>query len=286
MSMKAAADCIECMFRQALNTARQVTDDKELQAAVLSKLRENPFDLNQTPAAFSQPVYAAVSEILGVDDPYSQEKKDTNEAAMELIPTIREIIALSDDPLDGALHAAVAGNIIDLGIGSTFDLATDIESIMKQDFAINHIADLRKELESAKTVLYLGDNAGEIVLDTLLIQNFVEAGKHVTFTVKSGPIINDATMEDAVFAGIPDLAKVIETGSNDIGVNWDNVSEEFLDAFSNADIIISKGHGNFETCVGREENLFFLLKTKCQLVANELNVPLGSIVLSHRGTTD
>jgi len=283
MPMKAAPDCIECMFRQALNTARKATNDKEKQIAILEQLRKRPFNLDQTPAAFAQPAYRAVNEILGVDDPYRADKIETNMTALSLLPSIRETVNSSTDRLDACLHAAVAGNIIDLGIGNAFDLNTDIQQIMKQAFAINHLEELRADLKNTSRILYLGDNAGEIVLDTILVAFLVEHGKEVTYTVKSGPIINDATMEDAVFAGMPALARVIKTGSDDIGVNWDRVSPEFLAEFESADLIISKGHGNFETCVGRPENLYFLLKTKCQLVADELKVPLGSIVLSHMG---
>lgn len=281
--MKAAPDCIECMFRQALNTARKVTSDAKEQEAVLSRLRETPFNLDQTPAAFSQTAYTAVNQVLGVSDPYKDEKKETNAAAAEILPSIQQIVSESEDKLNAALHAAVAGNIIDLGIGSSFDINTDIHRIMEQEFAVNHLEQFRADLDQAGNILYLGDNAGEIVLDTILVRQLIEQGKRVTFTVKSSPIINDATMEDAIFAGLDDMAEVIETGSDDIGVNWQNISPEFAEAFASADVIISKGHGNFETCVGRPENIYFLLKAKCPLVAKELGVQLGAIVLSHRG---
>jgi uncharacterized protein with ATP-grasp and redox domains len=284
MTMKAAPDCIECMFRQALNTARKATDDPIKQLKVLARLRETPFDLDQTPAAFSQPAYAAVNDILDIDDPYVADKQETNQAALKLLPTIQEKVDASDNPLDAALHAAVAGNIIDLGVGSSFNLATDIQSIMAQNFAINHFDALNADLATADHILYVGDNAGEIVLDTILVSYLKNAGKSVCYSVKSGPIINDATMEDAVVSGMTEIADVIETGSNDIGVNWRNASEQFISQFESADIVICKGHGNFETCLGRKENIYFLLKTKCQVVADELNVPLGSIVLSHKGT--
>ena len=283
MPMKAAPDCIECMFRQALNTARKVTDDPGKHEAVLSRLREIPFNLSQTPAAFSQPAYTVIKEVLGAADPYSEEKKETNRAAAEILPSVLEMVSASSDCLDAALHAAVAGNIIDLGIGNAFDIGKDIHRIMQQAFAINDIDELRSDLARAKTVLYLGDNAGEIVLDSVLVSCLADLGKKVTFSVKSGPVINDATLEDAEFAGVDKMARVIETGSNDIGINWNNASEEFVAAFESSDIIISKGHGNFETCVGRPENLYFLLKAKCRIVAKELGVDLGSIVLSHRG---
>lgn len=282
--MKAAPECIVCMYRQALNTARRVTDDERLQARVLAKIGETPFELNQTPAALSKPAYTSVNSVLGVTDPYRDDKKATNEAALRILPSIRKMIAGSGDPLDAALHAAVAGNIIDMGIGSPFELETDIHRIMGEPFAINHLEKFRSELRASSRILYLGDNAGEIILDTLLVEHMISLGKEVTFSVKSGPIINDATMEDAVTAGLPSIARVIETGSDDIGVHWDHVSSEFADAFASADLIISKGHGNFETCTGRPGNIFFLLKAKCSLVAAELGVPLGSIVLSHQGT--
>jgi uncharacterized protein with ATP-grasp and redox domains len=102
----------------------------------------------------------------------------------------------------------------------------------------------------------------------------------VTFAVKSGPIINDATMEDARQVRLTDLVPVIETGAGDIGVEWANVSDEFRRAFETADVILSKGHGNFETTEDRPENLYFLLKAKCEIVARALGVTLGDIVFA------
>jgi uncharacterized protein with ATP-grasp and redox domains len=176
------------------------------------------------------------------------------------------------------LHIAAAGNVIDLGAGHKFDIEDDVRELMEQPFAISSIEKFREELTPGCKVLYLGDNAGEIVFDCLLVKLLLQYGADVTFTVKSGPIINDAIMKDAVFVGMADLVPVIETGGADIGVNWENVSDEFMRAFENADIIISKGHGNFETCNDRPGNIYFLLKAKCELVAQILGVTLGDIV--------
>lgn len=281
--MKAQPDCIPCMFRQALNTTRLVTDDSSQHIDVMRRLAERvaSLSLQTTPAALSQPAYEVVSAVTGVADPYRELKMDTNRIALKILPDIAEAVALSPDPLDAALHAAAAGNIIDMGIGHAFDIERDVLAMLKQPFAVTAIESLRSALHPGCNILYLGDNAGEIVLDQLLIQALQKAGAEVTFTVKSGPVINDATLEDAQQVDMVALCRVIETGGSDIGVNWNNVSSEFREAVKKAELIIAKGHGNFETCNDRPENFFFLLKAKCDMVATELGVALGDIVFKH-----
>ena len=278
--MKAKADCIPCMFKQALNTARFVTDDPDVHMRVLEILSDRIRGLNMenTPAAVSQVVYEIVSDVTGIPDPYAGQKEETNRAALDMAPHIADLIRHADDPLDAALHAAVAGNMIDLGIGHEFDLERDVDIMLGQDFAISDLESFRKELCPKRTALYVGDNAGEIVFDKFLVRQMLEAGMSVTFTVKSGPVINDATMADAKAVGMTDLVPVIRTGSDDIGVNWRNVSDEFLNAFEAADVVLVKGHGNFETCNDRPGNIYALLKAKCRMVADELGVQVGDIV--------
>ncbi len=284
--MKARPDCLACVHKQAENTARCATRDPELQRQVLRKVAEyaKTASLDQTPAALSYPLYGIVAEVTGVKDPYGKQKEETNRTALALAPDLKRLIEGSRDPLDTAVHVAAAGNIIDLGIGHAFDIDQDVLAIVKQKFRINALEDFRKELGSGLKLLYLGDNAGEIVFDSLLVEHIVKAGARVTFAVKSGPIINDATMEDAAVAGLTELVEVIETGSNDIGINWKNVSGRFMKAVRNADVILGKGHGNFETCHDRPGNFYFLLKVKCRMVADELGVKVGDIVFSRSST--
>lgn len=278
--MKATSDCTICAFRQALNTARQISDDPSFHQRLLERIAHCPtcFNLDQTPAALSQPVYAILSELSGIADPYRRQKEETNHVALELLPDLRRRIESSPDPLDTALHAAVAGNIIDMGIGHKFDVAHDVVQLLSTPFALNATERFRRELGHGRRILYVGDNAGEIVFDRLLVEHILARGAQVTFAVKSGPIINDATREDAMVAGLGGLVPVIETGSNDIGVNWGRVSPEFRNAFETADAVIAKGHGNYETCEDRPENVYFLLKAKCDVVANQLGVRLGDLV--------
>ena len=283
LTMKARPDCLLCLFNQALNTVRGVTDDAKVHERVLREVarvvaRET---LNQTPTALSQHVYRIVSRVTGIRDPYRRQKAETNRIALRLLPELRGLVARSPDSLDAALHAAVAGNIIDIGIGHAFDLQRDVRRLMKEPFAVSAIAAFRRDLRPGRRLLYLGDNAGEIVLDTLLVEQIRARGVDVTYSVKSGPIINDATRRDARVAGMDRLATIIETGSDNIGVHWGHVSPAFRKAFRQADVVVAKGHGNFETCDDRRGNTYFLLKAKCRIVAAALGVELGDLVFAH-----
>lgn len=281
--MKAKPECIECMFRQALNTTRVVTSDAGVQVRVLKAVAQRlaHLSMNQTPAALSQPLYDIVARVTGVKDPYARQKRETNASAMALLPALERRIRRSADPLKAAIHLAVAGNIIDLGIAHTFDLKRDVTRLMGQPFAIDHFRDFGRELKPGRRLLYLGDNCGEIVFDRVLVEHLLARGVSVTFVVKSGPIINDAMLSDARDVGLTELCPVITTGSNDIGVAWSHTSADFRRHVRGADLILAKGHGNFETCVGHAGNFYFLLKAKCDIVARELGVKLGDTVFKH-----
>jgi damage-control phosphatase, subfamily I len=283
--MNARPECIACLFTQALNTARMASTDPLLHVRVLKEVAayvSTRAHLNQTPAALSQPLYELVSRLTGVSDPYAAKKSETNEIALELLPAIEPFLAAAVDPLDAALHAAVAGNIIDFGIGHSFDIRKDILPVLTQPFATEALEDFRAELMPGRRVMYLGDNCGEIVFDSLLVREILKTGARVTFAVKSGPIINDATMADARQAGLTDLVPVMETGVNDVGTVIERCSPAFRREFEQADLIVAKGHGNFETCNDTHGNFYFLLKIKCQVVAQELGIPAGQIVFMHQ----
>ncbi len=202
-----------------------------------------------------------------------------------MVPDCYNALQKSNDPLTTGAHLAVAGNIIDLGIGGGLDIHGTLSSALDIPFAINHIERLRADLAEYSSLFYIGDNAGEIVFDRLFIEVLKKLYPHleITFSVKSKPIINDATMEDAIDVGMTKVCDVIETGGNYIGAPLDKVGEKFLEKFNSSEIIIAKGHGNFETL--NEEtgkNIYFILKAKCQMVANELNVSVGDSVLKQQ----
>lgn len=282
--MRARVDCIPCLFQQALNTARVATSDpalhEEVLRAVAERVRTRP--LEDTPAGFSQLAYEVVAEVTGVADAYVERKRQTNAEALGLLPGLRSRVAAADDPLAAAVHFAAAGNVIDLGIPHSFDIARDVAAVSAAPFAVDDIGAFREALHPGHRLLYLGDNSGEIVFDRLLVEVLLDRGVEVTFTVKSGPIINDALLADAEAAGLTGLVPVIETGSNDIGVCWERTSPAFRSAYEGADLILSKGQGNFETVSGLPGNVYFLLKAKCNCVAEELGVACGDLVFRHR----
>jgi hypothetical protein len=273
------------MFRQALNTVRTVQSGPAIQEEVLKRLSERipSVDLDDTPAGVSQTVYEVVRAVTGREDPYAELKRRTNDEALQILPDLRELVDADPDPLHAAVRLAAAGNVIDFGIGAghEFEIERDIEAMMEDGLAIEDIGPFHEDLAGGKRVLFLGDNSGEIVCDRVLVEKVLEAGAEVTFTVKSGPVINDATMADAEQAGLTGLVPVMETGSDDIGINWRNCSDAFREAYDAADIILSKGQGNYETISERPANIYYILKAKCPCVAEELGVDLGDIVFKH-----
>ncbi len=287
--MKSYPECLSCIFRQAIRTAKIASADPRDWEQIIRFLADRipHMDLEKdTPADVSEHVYEIVAKVTGNADPYKTLKLETNKQAKNLLPKLEELVFTSDDPLRNAVHVAVAGNIIDFGIMHDLKLEEDVLPIANQTFAIDDLPLFRKDIEKGKTLLYIGDNSGEIIFDRVLIEELIELGMEVTFVVKSAPIINDVTVSDADYAGISDIAKVIETGSGNLGVNWKHTSKEFKTAFSSADIIISKGHANFETLSECEGNIYFLLKTKCECVARELGVNLGDIIFKHTSIKD
>jgi uncharacterized protein with ATP-grasp and redox domains len=284
--MKVRVDCIPCVFRQALAALRLTTDDPVLQETVLKKVAAHyaEKELKSTPAHFSQTVYEIIAEQTGIADPFAEEKKHFNELTLAMLPDCYAALEQTKDPLETGAHLAVAGNIIDLGIGEGLDIHGTLASALDIPFTVNDLELLRRDLENGRELLYIGDNAGEIVFDRVFIEIIrkLYPAVHVAYSVKSGPIINDATMDDALVAGMHSICDVIETGAACIGAPLDVVDKTFIDAMDKADVIISKGQGNFETLNEEyQRNIYFILKAKCTLVAAELGVSLGDSVLEH-----
>jgi len=278
--MKARVGCIPCFVKQGLSAARLSTQDPAAQQRVLDEVlrRIQGLSLDSSPALLSQIVYAAVREMTGVADPFAQARHETNRRALALLPDLKRRIAASPDPLRAAIKVALIGNVVDLGIaGHAFDLERDIAQGLDAGLAVDDYPAFRAALQACRRLLYVCDNSGEIAFDRLLIED-LRARCQVTASVKSRPIINDATMQDAEEVGLPAVAEVIETGSDDIGVNWQRASREFVEAFRAADLVLAKGQGNFETLDETPGEIFFLLKAKCPEVAAELGVSEGAQV--------
>jgi uncharacterized protein with ATP-grasp and redox domains len=234
----------------------------------------------RSPAELSSPAYFMLHKITGTDDPYEKMKKRQNEVALSIYDEMKKDVRNSDDPLHTAAKLAVIGNAIDCGVGFGTDIIPEVEQGIKKDFAVDNFQQFKLLFSNAKSILYLCDNAGEIVFDKIFIEQMLNARPelNITAAVKPKPILNDATLDDAKTIAMDKITKVITTGSNYIGVTFHLISDELKKLFLDADIIISKGQGNFETLDTHSKKTFFLLKAKCELIANELGVPLNSIV--------
>ncbi len=279
-------DCMACVHTQALSAARHATKNPRAVERILRAVARvySRKKLEATPAEYSQDVYTTVSRVSGVGDPYLKEKRHFNRLALAMLPNCYAALMKSKDPLSVGAHLAVAGNIIDLGIAARLDIHGTLANALHMPFAVSDIGMLGRDLVRCRRLLYVGDNAGEIVFDRVFIEIIQKLHPRldVCFTVKSGPIINDATMADARAVGMTKLCRVVETGGNWVGAPLARVGRGFMDELDRADIIISKGQGNFETLSGEwRRNIYFILKAKCRVVAEALGVKFGDSVLKH-----
>jgi len=217
-------------------------------------------------------------------DPYKRVKDRYNRIALGALPGLRQMAARAPDALEAGARLAIAGNVIDFGIYESFDLDRSIEESFRLPLSRTDYLGFARAVHDSKRILFLCDNAGEIVFDRVLIEVLRGMGKDVTAAVKGSPVINDATLEDAADAGLAECATVIDNGNDGIGTLLEVCSERFMDEYRSADMIISKGQANYETLEQEEDKrTFFLFKVKCPVVARNLDRPEGDIVLRGSG---
>ena len=281
--MKTYLDCIPCFFRQGLEAARMATQDEEKQREVLDEIaKELPqISVNSTPPEMGRKIHRIVRQITGSSDPYKKIKDKYNKIALRLYPKLKERVRKAKDPLLMSIRVAIAGNIIDFGVKNAhIDIEKEVEQILKQDFAIFDYIPFKKVLGHTDELLYIADNSGEVFFDKIMIELIIEKlNKKVTYVVREKPIINDATVEDALFCGIDKIARVISSGSDGPGTFLSLATDEFRSYFNRAKLIISKGQGNYETLSGEDKPIFFLLKAKCPVIARDVGCKAGDIVL-------
>jgi len=226
------------------------------------------------------------------NDPYEGLKHQSNEMALGLLPELQKLVDEREDSrmrFRVATLIAAAANAIEFDVsGRDFSLS-ELRLILdnvETDLAIDQVDEFRTCLENVKEVLYLMDNAGELVLDMILIREIKRVGPRVIAVVKGGPVLNDATMIDANEVGLSDCAdEVRDTGASAIGVNLERNSEEFKELFSSAELIVAKGMGNFESLTEFEPSCptVHIMRTKCNPVAEHVGVPRNkNVVLIRR----
>jgi len=285
--MRTYLDCIPCFFRQALDMTRITGVDEATQKRVLNEVSKliPDFPLDASPPKMGREIYRIVKGITGKNDPFKKIKQKSNKLVLDIYPKLKEEIRSSDDKLLAAVELAIAGNVIDYGVKNSLDIDREIEKILAGDFIgakkSFDYQEFRNALNNSGSVLYLGDNAGEIVFDKLLIEELsnILPDTKITYVVRDKPVINDVLMEDALSCGLDKIVDVISSGCDAPGTILDLCSKEFLELYKNAELIISKGQGNFETLADEERPIFFLFKVKCPVIANHTGFNLGDIVL-------
>ncbi|HEX9970986.1 MAG TPA: ARMT1-like domain-containing protein [bacterium] len=283
-AIKATYDCIPCAIGSLITLFKKglVTKEKQEQAmrALLDYLSK--IDYDQSPPKLGREMHRIIRAVLNNADPYYEIKKQFNQLLLNYYPDLKNLVEQADDPFQMALRFAIAGNVIDFGPNQPFDINKTLEQAKSIVLAIDDSVSLQESISRSKMLLYLGDNAGEIVMDRI----FLETIQHpnVYFAVRGAPIINDALMEDAKLVGIDKLAHLITNGDDAPGTILENTSAELREIFEQADLIISKGQGNYEGLNANEKNIYFILMTKCEHVANHLRVKKGDFVVKQAGS--
>ena len=283
--MKTHLECIPCFIKQSLEAARMATDNEKIHEMVLKEVMSHlqGISFEDSPPELSREVHAIIKRITKSNDPYKQAKDESNRMSKNLYSCLERHVKDDKDPLLMAIKLAIAGNVIDFGTMNRLNINEVIDNALKRDFDVSSYPRFKKVLDQSKSILYLADNTGEIFFDKLLLKELVNIGKEITYVVKANPIINDALLEDAKFAGIDKLATIMayDAGHDKStpGTVMHYASEEFLDRFKVDDMVIAKGQGNYEGLSDVDREVFFLLVVKCHLVAQDIDTKVGKLVL-------
>ena len=285
--MRYSMECLPCLLNQGIRVARLYLENEEEQRILLKSIIAEiaVMDHNASAPYIAHKVHRALKEALQNPDPYQKEKLYYNQEMLKLEDDFSQLAETAIDPLDVALKLAAAGNIIDFGPG--YDLSRDnvlktIKESMEKDYSQEVFISLASALKDANKLLYLGDNAGEIVFDKIFIRTIKECYPHlqIDFATRGTPIMNDVTEEDAYMVGIDTYANIINNGTDIPGTILEHCSDSFVNVFNEADVIISKGQGNFESLYGNGyNNLYYIFLCKCDLFMDRFGARQNDLVL-------
>jgi hypothetical protein len=275
--------CVECIINQSLKVAHAIEADESLEQKLLSNTQKlsKDFSFQLSPPEVASRVYEEMATLAQREDLYAQQKEEATKQALSFVPALKQHLKTSSNKLLDATKIAVAGNVIDLAAEVEFDLTEEIHSLFEREFAHNDFTLLQKQLKKAKKIVILGDNTGEHIFDYLFVETLQELYPKlsISYFVRGTPIINDVTMKEAKEVGFDTLCNLVDSGVNTPGFAYTRATQKAQELFDNADLVISKGMGNYE-CLSpsHRENIFFLLKVKCNVVALSLKQEVGDII--------
>lgn len=275
--------CVGCIINQSAKVSNAIGADEALTKKLTATVEElsSDFSFEQNPPEIASYVYAKMAELANKADLYDEVKAQSTKKALSFVPLLKNKLLESDNKLLTATKIAVAGNVIDLAAAVEFDLAEELSKVFERGFAYNDFSLFESKLLKAKNIVILGDNVGEHIFDYMFIEVLQELYPNVNYTymVRGKPIINDVTMKEAKEYGFDKLCNLVDSGVNTPGFAYNRATQEAQELFDKADLVISKGMGNYECLTPiQRENICFLLKVKCQVVANSLNKEIGDII--------
>ena len=281
--MKIDEACVGCIINQSLKVAETIGASKPLQNTLVSTVEKmsEEFSFELSPPEIAADVYEKMAQIAHKEDLYDEVKELSTQKALSFIPLLKEQLRTSENKLLTATKIAVAGNVIDLAAEVEFDLEEELSKIFHTEFSHNDFEKLTHTLQRAKKVVVLGDNVGEHIFDYLYIETLQELYPqiHFSYMVRGNPIINDVTLKEAKEVGFDKLCELVDSGVNTPGFTYNRANTYAQELFDGADLVISKGMGNYECLTpSHKKGICFLLKVKCNVVATSLGQELGDIV--------
>jgi uncharacterized protein with ATP-grasp and redox domains len=275
--------CISCIVNQSTKVAGAIKAEEKLKTKLIARVEDmsKSFSFKNSPPEIAAVVYERMAYLANKKDLYDEVKESSTKKALSFVPYLEEKLLTSQDKLLTATKIAVAGNVIDLAAEVEFDLEEELDKIFDTEFAHDDFATLEKKLAKAKTVLVIGDNVGEHIFDYLFIKSLQALYPEILFSymVRGNPIINDVTMLEAKEAGFDELCNLVDSGVNTPGFTYNRANKESQELFDSADLVVSKGMGNYE-CLSpsHRKEICFLLKVKCSVVAASLDKNIGDII--------
>ena len=276
--MRTFPECYKCLVQQALAAMNSARVDQKTQAQTIKKVLKilEKADDSLSPPELASQTNRVIRDSIGIEDLYKDIKSKSHHIALEYLGDLMDLSKQGKDKLEQGLKISAVGNMVDILHAREYHLWHEVEIAIRQELHGGSVESFRKRIKESPYMLYLADNVGETVFDRVFIETL---DIPVIYAVKGGPILNDATLEDALAAGIDQVAEIIETGSRGPGTILNQCSEEFQQLFKKSNLILAKGQANYETLDTQGERIFFLLRVKCPIISREIKYSIGSLVL-------
>jgi damage-control phosphatase, subfamily I len=285
--LNTSLDCFGCILRQAFEASRHVSADESIHEAIIRRSCRiiSEADTSQPSPYTIGMIHRVVRQVTGQADPYKAARRICNDAGLAVYDQMKSEINKAASPLEMAIRMAIAANVIDFVVDPSAEKTNILETMDKaltSGEPLDGIGEFEEALHNAGKVLYLGDNAGEIVFDRLLIERLPV--DKICYVVRGGPVVNDVTEDDARTTGLADLVEIIDNGSDLPGTVISQCSPTFLKRFAEADLVISKGQGNYECLEDYNKKIFFLFSAKCGVIGDHLGCKMGEMLFQGSGS--